>query len=107
MEAVRHIPIDDREAFKYALAATLVKSNAHWRSFETVFEVYFSLRGKEYLLDQGDQDDGADDASGEADAGDQPMAGQGGAGGRMTNEELAEMLYRAMLRGDEAMMRAI
>ena len=45
MEAVQHIPIEDREAFKFALAATLVKNNAHWRSFETVFEVYFSLRG--------------------------------------------------------------
>src|SRR5207302_4704245 len=45
MEAVRHIPLEDREAFKYALAATLVKSNAHWKAFETVFEVYFSLRG--------------------------------------------------------------
>ena len=43
MEAVRHIPLEDREAFKYALAATLVKSNAHWKAFETVFEVYFSL----------------------------------------------------------------
>ena len=48
MEAVKHIPIEDREAFKYALAATLVKNNAHWRAFETVFEVYFSLRGPEY-----------------------------------------------------------
>ena len=48
MEAVQHIPIEDREAFKYALAATLVKSNAHWRAFETVFEVYFSLRGPQY-----------------------------------------------------------
>src|SRR3954467_2230350 len=57
MEAVKHIPLEDREAFKYALAATLVKSNAHWRSFETVFEVYFSLRGKEYLLDQGEEDE--------------------------------------------------
>ena len=42
MEAVKHIPLEDREAFKYALAATLVKNNAHWRAFETVFEVYFS-----------------------------------------------------------------
>ena len=50
MAAVRHIPIDDREAFKYALAATLVKNNQHWRAFETVFEVYFSLRGKEYAI---------------------------------------------------------
>ncbi len=107
MNAIKHIPLEDREAFKYALAATLVKNNAHWRSFETVFEVYFSLRGKEYLLDQDEEGDGRDGASGEADAGDQPMAGQGGAGGRMTNEELAEMLYRALMRGDEAMMRAI
>ena len=44
MEAVQHIPIDDREAFKYALGATLIKNNSHWRAFETVFEVYFSLR---------------------------------------------------------------
>jgi uncharacterized protein len=50
MEAVKHIPLEDREAFKYALAATLVKNNAHWRAFETVFEVYFSLRGPEYAL---------------------------------------------------------
>ena len=106
MEAIKHIPLEDREAFKYALAATLVKNNAHWRSFETVFEVYFSLRGKEYLIDQGD-DDESSDAVGDAEADDVPMQGQGGAGGRMTNDELAEMLYRALMRGDEAMMRAI
>jgi uncharacterized protein with von Willebrand factor type A (vWA) domain len=50
MHAVKHIPLEDREAFKYALAATLVKNNAHWRAFETVFEVYFSLRGPQYQL---------------------------------------------------------
>ena len=54
MEAVQHIPIEDREAFKYALGATLVKNNAHWRAFETVFEVYFSLRGPEYSIVDGD-----------------------------------------------------
>ncbi|MYJ36816.1 MAG: hypothetical protein F4071_12990, partial [Acidimicrobiaceae bacterium] len=43
MEAVKHVPITDRETFKYALAATLVKNQAHWKAFETVFEVYFSL----------------------------------------------------------------
>ena len=51
MEAIMHIPLEDREAFKYALGATLVKNHAHWRSFETVFEVYFSLRGPEYAID--------------------------------------------------------
>jgi uncharacterized protein with von Willebrand factor type A (vWA) domain len=54
MEAVKHIPLEDREAFKYALAATLVKNNAHWRAFETVFEVYFSLRGSQYRI--GDEE---------------------------------------------------
>ena len=29
MEAVQHIPIDDRSAFKYALAATLMKNHSH------------------------------------------------------------------------------
>ena len=53
-EAVRHVPIEDRTAFKYALAATLVKNDSHWKTFETLFEVYFSLRGSEYALD-GDQ----------------------------------------------------
>ena len=56
MRAVEHIPLEDREAFKYALAATMVKNNAHWRAFETVFEVYFSLRGKQYGLgEDGDE----------------------------------------------------
>ena len=57
MEAVQYIPIEDRDAFKYALGATLIKNHAHWRSFETVFEVYFSLRGPEYKLVQDGDDD--------------------------------------------------
>ena len=63
MEAVKHIPLEDREAFKYALAATLVKNNTHWRAFETVFEVYFSLRGREYALSDELEEllEGADD----------------------------------------------
>ena len=44
MEALRHVPLDDREAFRGALAATLVKSSSHRRTFEMVFEVYFALR---------------------------------------------------------------
>jgi uncharacterized protein len=105
MEAVGHIPLEDREAFKYALAATLVKNNAHWRAFETVFEVYFSLRGSHYrILDEDDEllpDD-------EAAMGEMPgQAGAGGPGEALSNEELAEMLYRALLEGDEALLRAL
>ena len=29
MEAVKHVPLEDREAFKFALAATLVKNAQH------------------------------------------------------------------------------
>ena len=108
-EAVKHIPLEDRTAFKYALAATLVKNDAHWKTFETLFEVYFSLRGKEYAIDPdaddpfGDLD--FDDGDGDGD----PQMGEGGQGGGegLSPEELAELLYQALLRGDDTLLRAI
>src|SRR3954465_2274931 len=107
MEAVQYIPIDDREAFKYALAATLIKNNSHWRAFETVFEVYFSLRGPEYRIAEGDAD-ALDDLLREMQ---EQQQGEGkGAGGAMdalTPEEIAHMLMQALLNGDQAMMRAL
>ncbi|MDQ1446218.1 MAG: uncharacterized protein QOI20_2682 [Acidimicrobiaceae bacterium] len=110
MEAVKHIPLEDREAFKYALAATLVKSNAHWKAFETVFEVYFSMRGPEYDIKQDGEGEGLDDAELQAllqaMQGDRP-AGQGGGMDGLTPEELAEMLYKALMNADEAMIRAL
>lgn len=102
MEAVKHIPIEDREAFKYALAATLVKNNAHWRAFETVFEVYFSLRGPQFEVEgEGDEE------WGDLKPQQGQMSGPGGAMENLTPEQLAEMLYRALLNADEAMMRAL
>ncbi len=111
MAAIRHIPLEDREAFKYALAATLVKNNAHWRSFETVFEVYFSLRGAKYgmdddsleadladLLDEDERDGAGDQGGGQS--------GQGG-GDALSPEELQQLLYQAMMKGDESLMKAI
>jgi uncharacterized protein len=105
MEAIKYIPLEDREAFKYALGATLVKNNAHWKAFETIFEVYFSLRGSEYNIE--DKEGDADlEAMLQQMMGDRPT-GQGGAMENMTPEQLAEMLYRALMQGDEALMRAI
>lgn len=109
MEAVKEIPIEDRQAFKYALGATLVKSNSHWRAFETIFEVYFSLRGPEYNISD---DPNATDEELWRKAQDQQRQGQGkgAAGGSMdslTPEEVAAMLMRALMRGDQAMMRAL
>ena len=109
MEAVRHIPLEDREAFKYALGATLVKSNAHWRAFETVFEVYFSLRGPEYALTK-DGDADVDEMWREMQDELRQGEGRGGAGGSLdalTPEELAQLLMRALMAGDQALMRAL
>ncbi|MEY2477150.1 MAG: uncharacterized protein QOG87_2465 [Actinomycetota bacterium] len=105
MEAVKHIPVEDREAFKYALGATLVKNNSHWKAFETIFEVYFSLRGPQY-----DILDSADDVDELADILQQMADEQAAAGGGLeglTPEELAEMLYRALMNADDAMIRAL
>jgi len=110
MEAVKHIPLEDREAFKYALAATLVKNNTHWRAFETVFEVYFSMRGSRYHI--GDADDELAKLLEELEQGDDDMQGDGprsgsGGGESMTPEQIAEMLFRALQKGDDALMRAV
>jgi uncharacterized protein len=105
MEAIQHIPIEDRDAFKYALAATLVKNNGHWKTFETVFEVYFSMRGPHYKIADLDADDEKLSEMIAEMMGQQQQAG-GGLDG-MTPEELAEMLYKALLNADEGTMRAI
>ena len=106
MEALRHIPLEDRDAFKYALAATMVKNNSHWKTFETVFEVYFSMRGREYHI--------SEDGSAEGDTEEMianllgPRQGDGGGSADgLTPEQLAEMLFRALMDGNEAMLRAI
>ncbi|HMC39530.1 MAG TPA: VWA domain-containing protein [Acidimicrobiales bacterium] len=106
VEALRHIPIEDRDAFKYALAATMVKNNSHWKTFETVFEVYFSLRGREYRLGEAG-DEGSDTEELIASLiGPREGEGQGSAEG-LTPEQLAEMLFRALMDGNDAMMRAL
>ena len=111
MEAVKYIPLEDREAFKYALAATLVKNNSHWRAFETVFEVYFSYRGPEYEIDPDSELADALDELMEQLQGDQgedgQQAGGGGAMDAMTPEEIAQMLMKALQQGDQGMMRAV
>jgi len=108
MEAITHIPIEDRDAFKYALAATLVKHENHWKAFETVFEVYFSHRGPQYRVSE-DGESSADELEQWLQEQMEGMngEGQGGGGQDMSPEELAEMLYRALMQGDEAMMKAM
>jgi len=109
MEAVKEIPIEDRQAFKYALAATLVKSNSHWRAFETIFEVYFSLRGPEHQIpsDMSDADAELWREEQEMQQQGEGAAGSGGGMDSLTPEEIAQMLMQALMNGDQAMMRAL
>ena len=109
-EAVHHIPLEDREALKYALAATLVKSSAHWKAFETAFEVYFSMRGPQYDIDadHGGTGDLDTDPDTDADAGQGRGRGQGGGGGEpVSAEELAEMLFRALASANDSQVAAL
>jgi len=92
-EAVRHVPLENREALRGALASTTVKNAAHAAAFNTVFEVYFAFR----------RDAPGQDANG---AGAASAAG-GGAMQALTADELAELLYRALLSGDAASLKLI
>src|SRR5205807_4611289 len=86
--------------------ATLVKNHAHWKAFETIFEVYFSLRGSEFNI-EGDGDDEIEGMVRRMLGGDEDQQGKGGGLEGLTPEQLAEMLYRALMNADEAMMKAI
>ncbi len=115
-EALRHVPMEDREAIKYTLGASLVKSSTHWRTYETAFEIYFSLRGPDYrIAEDGDRADGRGEDGGEneeaslAGQGNRRGQGRGGGGGQegMTPEELADLLYNALLGANSAMVAAV
>ena len=105
VEALRHVPIEDRDAFKYALAATMVKNNAHWKTFETVFEVYFSLQGRRYQISGDGGSDETEDLLNELVG--SPDSDGHGSGEGLTQEQLAEMLLRALMDGNDSMLRAI
>ncbi|MGH9075493.1 MAG: vWA domain-containing protein [Acidimicrobiales bacterium] len=109
-EAVSQIPIEDRALFKAVLGATLVKSHAYWEPFDVVFETYFALRGREFAIGPalagGDEGDGAPDGVGAADdEGGQPAGG--GSSDTVSAEELAAMLYRALVAGDAALVSSL
>ena len=105
MRAVEFVPLQDRETFRTALSATLVKNHGHHRVFDTVFEVYFSIfspgvdqNGEGGELDADAQAD-FDQLRNEMDA--------GGAMGQLSNEDLAKMLLDALMRMDTEQLRAL
>ena len=95
MRAVEHVPLDDREAFKTALSATLVKHADHARVFDILFDVYFALQPFDLA---GDDEDGPAPRGGSA--GPRAPCPAAGPGERRHPEELAAMLMRAMLDPD-------
>jgi hypothetical protein len=105
MRAVEFVPFDDREALKAALGATLVKQHGHWKVFETVFEVYFSM------FSPGIETEGESTGEGEpgADDWEQMRAAMDGSGGmgEVSNEDLARMLLEALMNMDQEQLRAI
>ena len=112
-EAVKHIPLEDREALKYALAATLVKSSSHWRAFETAFEVFFAVRGGRRGGAEGEEGNEEGELDAEQPSGQGAGQGQrrswqsGGGGEGMTPEELAEMLFKSLLSADAGLMNMV
>jgi uncharacterized protein len=107
-EAVHFVPLEDRDALKYALGTTLVKSSSHWRAFETAFDVYFANRlNTEQAGGEGGEASGEQPTEGDRLRSGEGTGGAGGGGDLMTPEEIAELLYRALMAGDTALMRAV
>ncbi|HVL05318.1 MAG TPA: VWA domain-containing protein [Acidimicrobiales bacterium] len=70
MDAVRHVPLDDRSALRAAMAATMVKRPEHRPAFDAVFDSFFSLAPATVDDDGSDLSALLEDAlqSGDADA---------------------------------------
>jgi uncharacterized protein with von Willebrand factor type A (vWA) domain len=104
MRAIEYVPIDDRAAFKAALGATLVKNAGHYRVFDTVFEVFFSMFSPGVNAD-GEPELGADALANFDEL--RAAMDQGGAMSQVSNEELAQMLLDALMRMDQNEMRML
>ena len=104
LEAVKHIPIGDRQTFKTALATTLVKHYNHQQAFDTAFEVYFSLRGKQYDLTA---DETANLLSELDDHEATNLQAAAGATENLSPEDLAAMLFDALQRKDPQMLKSV
>lgn len=91
VEALAHLPLAEREALKLGLAATLVKQEAHWRTYETLFDLYFSLRAAP------------------AEPGAQTLTAPSGLpeGSLPSASELSDLAYRALLEGSPEAIAAL
>jgi uncharacterized protein len=96
--AVLAAPISGRQSLKSALAATLVKNQDHYRAFELVFDVFFGGRGS--VPGSGQNPAGT--------AANEPTEGhRGGVVAGLGDQELNELLVRAVADGDRFLMLAV
>lgn len=93
-EALRFVDMRDRQGFKAALGATMVKNSRHYEAFDTAFEIFFGLRYR--------RDDPAEPPTRLAPGG----TGATG-GGELDAKMLIEALFRAIRDEDEALLRAV
>jgi hypothetical protein len=101
MRAVEHVDMAERDIFRAALGATLVKHHNHRNAFETVFDVYFSL------YSPGVDADSDDPFSTDEMSGAPAEATGGGAGGEMSREDIAQMLLDALMNMDMDELRRL
>jgi hypothetical protein len=104
MRAVEHLDLADRDTFRAALGATLVKHHQHWKAFETVFDVYFSFYGPGMAGEDADLLGALGELGEEMQ---QAPSGDGGAMGDVSPEELAEMLLAALMSMDQDELRRL
>ncbi len=108
VEALRHVDISDREAFKAALAATLVKARGHYETFETLFEIFFAPRSEQPWGGSAEPSASPRRAELDREAGPPGSAGSGGGGSEpLDPEELQAMLLAALLEADYGELRAL
>jgi len=90
IKAVGLIGLSDREALRQVLKSTLVKNYSYYPTFDVVFDIYFSLKVKRLSNDE----EGNLNASGSYSE-------------AMSYQELAEMLFEALINNDEEQIKAL
>jgi uncharacterized protein len=90
--ALEHTDIGDRESFRAALAATLVKNARHIETFDATFDIFYGLKPAQ----EGDSHDSG--------TGSEPPSGGGGAGDAA---ELFDAIVDALSSGDRETMRML
>jgi uncharacterized protein len=104
MAAVLAMPITDRAELKSALGATLVKDHDHYHAFELVFDLFFGDRRADVSA-QSDEAVGVSGAEGENAVANGP--GAAGIVATLNATGLDDLLFRALLAGDQLLIRTV